>query len=350
MPPAGTTVGPNDSALSDTERDVLIKSITGQKRKQKLALLDQIIATEPEAELAPISASSQVPAQVPPTQEGDTEPIEVIHGNAFAPGPSSLEQALTNHGWDEAVGLMLGLGPLGQPTEAPLSSSSQMPDGAPIRAGDSLGSFIADLGGSALVPPSSLKETSASQPANKSFTVSNDDVFTRILEGVQGLSQTQKRDLIVHLQMQTGDLSGPPSPSSGRSTCSESSDSQNRREIHPARLPMIESIKRFTNFVHRQASGKISPAQLSQIYVHEAGFFAAVAANAYALGMSTLDQMMDDDGVSPFSIGPETGYHPSQLHAVRPRFLSITSDLQPTDLQLTVGHHPYIVSHGLSIL
>jgi len=308
------------------DRVLTEKSITGQKRKQKLALLDQLIANEPDA------ASSRGSAQFPSTVGVDTEPTEVV--NTFtAAGPSSIEQALTNHGWDEVAGLVPGLNPMGQPT------------GAPIRAGDSLGSFIADLGDSALISiksPPPLKETPAPGRTNKRTTSSNEEMFTNILEGVQNLSRTQKRDLIAYLQSQTGDLSGSSSSSSDKGNRGTNSESANSCVSNPERLPLVESIGRFMKFARAQASGNISPAQLTQMYVHEAGFFAAVAANAYALGMLSLDQMMREEGVSPFSIGPETGHHPSQLHAVRSRFLSITPDLQPTDSQLTIGHHPYI--------
>lgn len=76
----------------------------------------------------------------------------------------------------------------------------------------------------------------------------------------------------------------------------------------------------------------------------EVGFYGAVFANCYALGMTDLESMMVEDGVSPFSLGPDTGYHPSQLPVIRSKFGGITPDLRPNDVQLTFGHHPYLVS------
>lgn len=76
----------------------------------------------------------------------------------------------------------------------------------------------------------------------------------------------------------------------------------------------------------------------------EVGFYGAVFANCYALGMTDLEGMMVEDGVSPFNLGPDTGYHPSQLPVIRGKFGGITPDLRPSDTQLTFGHHPYLVS------
>ena len=76
----------------------------------------------------------------------------------------------------------------------------------------------------------------------------------------------------------------------------------------------------------------------------EAGFFGALFANCYALGMGSVDALLVEDGWSVFSLAPEMAYHPSQLSVVRAKFGTLAPDLRPVDVQLTFAHHPYIVS------
>lgn len=94
----------------------------------------------------------------------------------------------------------------------------------------------------------------------------------------------------------------------------------------------------------------MSPAQLSRIYAAESGLFGAIFANCYALGMTDVEAVMIDDGASIFCPGLDVGHEPSQLDVVRPRFSDLTPDLQPCDIQLTFGHHPYLVRIFLRIL
>jgi len=58
--------------------------------------------------------------------------------------------------------------------------------------------------------------------------------------------------------------------------------------------------------------------------------------------MESIEPLMRDEGVSPFSLGPKTGWHPSQLPVIRAKFDNLTPDLRPCDAQLTFAHHPYL--------
>lgn len=172
------------------------------------------------------------------------------------------------------------------------------------------------------------------------------DPLFAALGSIQNLSVKQKRDLLRHLQKQVLD-SSPEDSSSSTSSEDDPTETwlpvQQKKTLSPEANRLQIEARRFAEFVDRQTSGKLSPAQLTRVFSAEASFFAAIFANCYALGMADVEPLMDDDGVSIFSLGPDTGYETSQLPFVRSKFSSLTTDLRPIDLQLTVGHHPYIV-------
>ena len=168
-----------------------------------------------------------------------------------------------------------------------------------------------------------------------------------MLDHVNNLSPSQKRLLLAHLNHSTGSVPREPSRTFTPTAIPGTNwVSYHPRSGHPLSRLQDEA-RRFAAFIDTHIHASLSPANLSKLYVMEVGFYGAVFANCYALGMSDLEGMMTEDGVSPFSLGPDTGYHPSQLPVVRPRFAAVTPDLRPIDLQLTVGHHPYLVHHSL---
>lgn len=189
-----------------------------------------------------------------------------------------------------------------------------------------------------------------------------DDALLPVMEGLQNLSLRQKRELLRHLQRQTEaeadvpgsagptatatatpGMLGPPPPSSRELAAARDWASSHGRT--PEGVTRLQSeARRFGSFVRRHAASGFSPAQLSRIYSLEVALFGAVFANCYALGMRDVEGLMVEEGVSVFSLDQDTGHPPSQLAALRSRFREITPDLQPCDVQLTFGHHPYIVS------
>uniref|UniRef100_A0A0D2XDM1 BZIP domain-containing protein n=1 Tax=Fusarium oxysporum (strain Fo5176) TaxID=660025 RepID=A0A0D2XDM1_FUSOF len=107
---------------------------------------------------------------------------------------------------------------------------------------------------------------------------SNDDGSLKdILYGVESLSIEQKRSLLRHLQQ---DIRGPKSPSS----------SQNILHQTPGQLQAIQ----FAKALYKTANARPSlfPAQ----YTMEPGIFGAIFANCYALGMGGVDEILHDDG------------------------------------------------------
>lgn len=141
-------------------------------------------------------------------------------------------------------------------------------------------------------------------------------------------------------------------PSSGgsaaghRSVCSSSDVVWVPYHLRPGdpETRMRHEIMSYAHLVERQLHLVRPPVPLEMTCARDAAFFGAIYANSYAIGMPTIDEMVMDEGVSPFSISQYEGHHPSQLALARARFENITPDLLPSDVQLTLGHHPYLVN------
>jgi hypothetical protein len=253
----------------------------------------------------------------------------VIQSNSSAE-PVISWPALTLNNWDSF--------PIDQSSTGPFSSLPYVHD--------------ADTANSIDEPDQAYFPVTTDEPLNVSLvrkepassSRSSDSVLA-ILGTINHLSDEQKKELMQHLQSQVED-----SPvETSRRILSQSQASQpgnwvsrtNRRSATETRLQ--REARRFAAFINRNASGGVNPAQLSRVYAHEAALFGAIFANCYALGMDDVEPLMGEDGASVFCLGPDTGYEASQLPMVRAMFSSVTQDLQPCDVQLTFGHHPYLV-------
>jgi hypothetical protein len=174
-------------------------------------------------------------------------------------------------------------------------------------------------------------------------TSAPDSSVSAILDSIQHLSTTQKADLIQRLHNSvSAPLLDTADPTPSDATHSTNNWVSARPPQGPVQTRLQLEARRFAAFISRHVSGQVGPAQLSRIYAAEAGLFGAIFANCYALGMTDVEPVMVDDGASVFCPGPDTGHDPSQLSIVRSSFAGITSDLQPCDIQLTFGHHPYL--------
>ena len=218
-------------------------------------------------------------------------------------------------------------------------------DLATVSIGEPLPSGLAStskLSSTSTETPSSFTSTS---PLSKAYPP--DAELLKVLEHVNNLSPSQKHLLLTHLNHSTGSVPREPSRTfTPTSIPGANWVSRHPRSGHPLSRLQDEA-RRFAAFIDTHIHGNLSPANLSKLYVMEVGFYGAVFANCYALGMTDLEGMMTEDGVSPFCLGPDTGYHPSQLPIVRQRFAGVTPDLRPSDTQLTFGHHPYLVPRPL---
>ncbi|RSM02254.1 hypothetical protein CEP52_008074 [Fusarium oligoseptatum] len=145
-------------------------------------------------------------------------------------------------------------------------------------------------------------------------SISQDDsAFKTILNG---------RSLLLHLQKETQDTPSKPP------------------RMWPPTHAQMESLNKFTKALYNAANA--GPTPLPAQYIVEAGLFGAIYANCYALGMGGIEEILYEEGCSIFSVTADEGHEPSQLPLVRTRFRNVTPDLRPTDLQLTFGHHPYV--------
>lgn len=286
---------------------------------------------------------------------------------------SSLAHAVTNHGWDptpefdpsgiqEFFASSELFAPDVQPPPGPPDGimegswyTGNMPSPQkPIMPGPDLAT------GGAMMPYTPAKPEY--EPSSAAATSGSDADLLPILEGLQNLSVTQKRELISVLERQTAASSNinsataahpnsQPFPSSSSSskyppnlTATYNWVSTGPRIGQP-RVRIQREARRFADFIDRVGSGQLSPTQLSRVYAAEAGFYGAIFANCFALGMSQVEPMLEENGVSPFCIGTDTGYDPAMIGFVRRRFDGITPDLRPVDQQMIFGHHPYLVSH-----
>ncbi|KPM44692.1 hypothetical protein AK830_g1829 [Neonectria ditissima] len=182
-------------------------------------------------------------------------------------------------------------------------------------------------------------------PPVPSVAVNQDEALSKVMQGVQGLSLSQKRRLIQQLEQQTQDAINLPSSPSSSTTPRPQQQSRNPAillsqpsHIVPSTRLQLEALQ-FSLALSLTATG---PTRAPSQYAMNTGLFSALFANCYALGMSDVEPLLVDEGWSVFGLGPEIGYHPSQLSVVRARFRNLTPDLRPCDLQLTFAHHPYI--------
>ena len=323
-------------------------------------LLDQLTESAPaDSDRAVVRQSRRAPASSESESAPDSAAVfgdqDVDRFLRLAGGQAttdvdrrSLNDSLINHGWTDALPYYSPMPPestTGPPHLGASPSSANLPRSPPNRqiwdVSDS--ESTAQESGT---PPTTSIITQPSPPNEDE----EDEAVLDILKSVKSLSSKQRRSLLRHIRHRSliyadepehhieprpQTLSARPLPSGKQWVTTQPTSGPPRNRLH-------YEARRFANFVDRYVTGNMAPAQLSRIYVIEAGFFGALFANCYALGMNDLNAMTQDEGISPFSIDQDTGYHLSQLPVMRAKFSSITPDLAPCDVQITVGHHPYL--------
>ena len=316
---------------------------TGEKRKQKLALLGQLLDTEsPESQQPSSSAAQDDDVAAGPAVVGVAPGAFLAAGNDTAEGEvvAPGDRSTTGWTWQSASNNVAAiLGPEALAAWKLCNSNEQLhnkPDSRPDASRDG-------------------HAGPGMPPGESSLSSNQDDLIISVLSSVKSLSQKQKRDLIRHLGHLVNES---PDTTTSSSSTTNNHDAQlppkswvstaSRGAAAPAAGTRLQvEARRFADFIDRcsrAVAGGHNPVSLVRNYSLQTGYFGAIFANCFALGMSNVEPMMEEEGVSLFSLGPETGYHQSQLGAVRPKFHSITPDLRPSDLQLVRGHHPYLVS------
>ncbi|KAF2095702.1 hypothetical protein NA57DRAFT_79414 [Rhizodiscina lignyota] len=82
---------------------------------------------------------------------------------------------------------------------------------------------------------------------------------------------------------------------------------------------------------------KLPDLRMNNFPILQASFFAAIYANARALGFD-FEDYLDDDDVSPLVEGND----PTKLGTSLARYASIPQALRPVEAQITQEHHPYL--------
>lgn len=310
-----------------------------EKRRQKLALLDQFLDPGPglgssshntfgdknDHESQPVMSRSAI-TQIGPPLDVDLSLDENVvpgHNTSFQPQPfvtgnwSTLSVTTPS---TSAVVFNDTFGPLtmnSNPSQALLRSQSN--------------------------PTQTIPDPVLSPQVDESSD--NDESLRQVLQGVNNLSVNQKRVLIQLLQQQTQDATTTSSPSSSFTPYPQYPLNNNTSAFSlsdntpPSTRLQTEALK-FSLALSLTATA--GPCQSPSQYAMSAGLFSALFANCYAIGMCDVQPLLTDEGWSVFGLGPELGYHPSQLSVVRAKFRNLAPDLQPCDLQLTFAHHPYI--------
>ncbi|KAF7544191.1 hypothetical protein G7Z17_g10141 [Cylindrodendrum hubeiense] len=324
-----------------------------EKRRQKLALLNQILDPQLASNIGPShsheivndNANASIHAndiahegqpvglkpatpQTGPNLDVDISAVDehVVPTHNYG---SQLQPFLDNN-WSTLSGI-------------PLFGSIASFDGT-FRPSTTSSNISPTLLGSLSTPNSTMPDPPLPKKVDES--TDKDEALLKVLQGANDLSLNQKRDLIQLLQQQTQYTTNDPSPSSPSFTQSSQylpndnipNSCQPSHTLPSTRLQM-EALK-FSLALSLTATA--SPCQTPSQYAMNSGLFSALFANCYALGMCDVQPLLVDEGWSVFGLGPEIGYHPSQLSVVRAKFRNLVPDLRPCDLQLTFAHHPYI--------
>ncbi|KAI5465922.1 hypothetical protein BGZ63DRAFT_420456 [Mariannaea sp. PMI_226] len=324
-----------------------------EKRKQKLALLNQLL--EPDISGSCSSATSSAHRE---TSSSSIETDAIIQDGGLISEQMTTSQVQSStlnmqpSEVDMNIPMNLNIGTSQVPSSntdnliglsIPTTSypSTHLPD-TPFNT------MFAPLGTDQLITnhenqwkavvPSMATEASLGLQLDDSFSLpKKGEELLHVVRGLDRLSLNQKQALLLLLQHQIQyATSSSPSPSSSEQN---SPDYIQIPALTPRTRMQLEAIEFSISLGKTAAAG---PSRAPNDYVMNSGLFSALFANCYALGMTDLGSLLTDDGWSIFGLGPEIAYHPTQLSVVRAKFRNITPALRPCDKQLTFPHHPYI--------
>lgn len=333
----------------------LSSSILGEKRKQKLALLNELL--EPSSLPADVTENAQLSNVQGPNGSSDLLATQ-LQDQSFsgAPLPESVpfDQGLNSFGDTELYTLPYMWDDSSQ-TTIPTTFHPAPPDTLPLTKWDDALGFpnhnpwghnmlfpspfqLQDASEMTYVDPRSVEEVFEDSPEsnfNSAQSSSSDDneALSNVLSGVENLTLEQKRSLLRRLQQDTQSSSTKVHPPWHQT-----------KPPTPGQLRAIEFAKALYKTAHAR------PTLLPTQYTMETGIFGAIFANCYALGMAGVDEILCDEGCSVFSVTQDEGHHPAQLPLIKSRFRALSPDLRPIDRQLAFGHHPYVVSLPSNLL
>lgn len=273
----------------------------GEKRKQRLSLLNQLLDPSNVVGISEAGGSA--------SQDISRQPMLDVPVDSFVPDTAfATYNAVDSFGnnWVHSDPVV----------KIPMSNQIALSFATPWPLGDPQ-SLQVPQRFTSIVPTEPTPDTSNSRSLNHSNSPGRDTAFQNVLTSVDSLSLSEKRSIIRHLQQTTD--TPPPTPTGNQT-----------------RL-QVESL------LFAQAISRAGPRSPPSQYANGAGIYGAVFANCYALGMGSVDEIMAEDGCSLFSVTPDQGHDRAVLPTVKAKFSGLSIHLQPSEGQLTFGHHPYIV-------
>jgi len=192
-------------------------------------------------------------------------------------------------------------------------------------------------------------ERPAPDPADPPYAT-----ILRAIDSVTGLSTQQKIQLFAAINNASSPEdftdkdacsspatemeSQPPSGSSRRGA-------RRRRNKGKTNSSGVEKRLLQTQWQRQQRLAGGSPGYIDMpMTLVQSSLFAACFQNAVACGMANPKWLVEDEGLSPFSLDPVPSGDLVRLFEARQRFSAVPKDLRPCDDQILIEHHPYIVS------
>ncbi|KAL2820312.1 hypothetical protein BJX63DRAFT_428146 [Aspergillus granulosus] len=337
----------------NTEKRKLQNKIASQnyrrRRREKLALFDRLhhlLTTEVGASTALAASDLLIPEEdVGPSLTDGNEPIAAAsdhgtaiepHGTSFAlpsggPAPQNLHAGLAT---STSTICPVDLGLTGSFTQA-------HPTHDPVNS-------IFDP----LHPPHFDDEVGLHTISN----AQHPDHRSRVIASLPFLSLAEKRHLVgllnteikSELENSHPDLVMDLSPSflTDYSSPTTTPSRQGRKPLtRPSQSLFIHTeVTRYERWLRRHilSHPHLPDPRMNAIRIQHSSFYAAILANSRAI-LLVNNEVLQEDGLSPYSVDHVTGHKPDQIASARAAFDGlIPQDLRPTDQQLMHPHHPYI--------
>ncbi|ROV99965.1 hypothetical protein VMCG_06239 [Cytospora schulzeri] len=275
-----------------------------ERRKQKLALLEQLLVKENNQAQRQEEEESTTPTtgKTAPAEQGVAQTIPSL--SSASPAPSTYADLSFNSPWPVSTNdAVWGLSP-----------APHILDSSPLflfghhEAGD-----LGDSGNRAGGWPSP-------QPRDPSSAMTPSSLLSPLFSGPQEDAQ-------------------PPSTSSQYRSSEAKEIATTTDDDASQQRQQDESLGHFLN----QLMNLRVPDVKKIIYVQQNGLFAALMDNTLAIGITDRQLLFTDDATSPFNkdwAGSSRGS--IQLSEVKSKFSAAPRDLQPVDSQITVEHHIYL--------
>ncbi|KAF7550951.1 hypothetical protein G7Z17_g5360 [Cylindrodendrum hubeiense] len=360
-----------------------------QRRRQKLALLDDLLdASTSDAQLA---LASSIPKAQPNTVSSafDSDGIGLLPVTGGNMSLGNTDSSVFGVDWNQ-VGTMLVPNMFSQgagPTDlTPVVSGVEMGSGLVAHASitplnhvgthssnnltsvssmfpattSPISSIIGNIGLGDFDPPGQSSELLLDTQGGQTASIdtghmrTQQDSMSQIVRSLSSLSLLEKRELIKVLK---SEVDSEPEPEPGlwasfsytssstsftvqpnNNNATEARFESGRSLIIHMEVTRYERWLRHRNFAHPH----LPDPQMNTIHVLHSSFYAAILANSAAIRLLN-QEVLKEEGLSPYSIDHETGYKKDELLVARARFdVFIPLDLRPTDSQLLQPHHPYL--------